>query len=138
MRKRFGVKSLCVFGSVAPDDAGDASDVDVLVEFQGDTTFDGYFGLKEALEGVLGAKVDLATPLNQLTKEPLSDPGPRLKFLSAARRLRPFPFPLGPSVSSSPIGVEAAYDRARGRIRRRGAGSSRTAPGEPGAVEVSS
>lgn len=62
LRQRFGVKSLSVFGSVARDDAGDASDVDVLVEFQGDTTFDGYFGLKEALEGLLGAKVDLATP----------------------------------------------------------------------------
>lgn len=62
LRQRFGVKSLSVFGSVARDDAGDGSDVDVLVEFQGDTTFDGYFGLKEALEGLLGAKVDLATP----------------------------------------------------------------------------
>jgi predicted nucleotidyltransferase len=62
LRQRFGVKSLSVFGSVARDDAGDASDVDVLVEFQGDTTFDGYFGLKEALERLLGAKVDLATP----------------------------------------------------------------------------
>lgn len=47
---------------MARDEAGDASDVDVLVEFEGNTTFDGFFGLKEDLEALLGTKVDLATP----------------------------------------------------------------------------
>ena len=61
LRQRFGVMSLSVFGSVARDDATDASDVDVLVDFEGGTTFDGYFGLKEALERILGTRVDLAT-----------------------------------------------------------------------------
>lgn len=58
LRQSFGVKSLSVFGC---DEATDRSDVDVLVDFEGDTTFDGYFGLKEALERILGTKVDLAT-----------------------------------------------------------------------------
>ncbi len=61
LRQSFGVQSLSVFGSVARDEATDTSDVDVLVDFEGDTTFDGYFGLKEALEQILGTKVDLAT-----------------------------------------------------------------------------
>ena len=61
LRQSFGVKSLSVFGSVARDEATDRSDVDALVDFEGDTTFDGYFGLKEALERILGTKVDLAT-----------------------------------------------------------------------------
>lgn len=61
LRQGFGVKALAVFGSVARDEATDTSDVDVLVDFEGDTTFDGYFGLKEALERILGTKVDLAT-----------------------------------------------------------------------------
>ncbi len=61
LRRRFGVRKLAVFGSVARDEATEASDVDVLVEFDRPTTMDGYFGLKEALEGLLGTRVDLAT-----------------------------------------------------------------------------
>jgi len=62
LRRRFGIRGLSVFGSVARDEASATSDVDVLVEFDGPTTFDGYFGAKEALEELLGARVDLATP----------------------------------------------------------------------------
>ena len=62
LRERFRVRKLSVFGSVARDEATAASDVDVLVEFDGPTTFDGYFGVKERLEEFLGARVDLATP----------------------------------------------------------------------------
>lgn len=61
-RNRFSVRQLALFGSVARDEATAASDVDVLVEFEGPTTFDGYFGLKERLEELLGTRVDLATP----------------------------------------------------------------------------
>jgi predicted nucleotidyltransferase len=60
--RRFGIRSLAVFGSVARDEASASSDVDVLVEFEGATTFDRYFGAKEALEELLGTRVDLATP----------------------------------------------------------------------------
>ena len=59
--KEFGVKRLAVFGSVARDEAGPESDVDVLVEFEGAATFDGYMGLKFFLEDVLGRRVDLVT-----------------------------------------------------------------------------
>jgi predicted nucleotidyltransferase len=62
LRERFGVTRLAVFGSYARDAATTASDVDVLVEFDGGGTFDRYFGAKELLEERLGLKVDLATP----------------------------------------------------------------------------
>ena len=57
----FGVKRLAVFGSVARDEAGPESDVDILVEFQGQATFDGYLGLKFLLEDILDRPVDLVT-----------------------------------------------------------------------------
>jgi predicted nucleotidyltransferase len=60
--RQLGVESLRVFGSVARDEAGPASDVDFLVEFQGPTTFRRFMGLKLLLEDVLGRPVDLATP----------------------------------------------------------------------------
>ena len=62
LRRAFGVRALAVFGSVARNEAGPTSDVDVLVEFDGPTTSDRYFGVKEALEELLGTRVDLATP----------------------------------------------------------------------------
>lgn len=57
----FGVKRLAIFGSVARDEAGPESDVDLLVEFEGRATFDGYMELKFFLEGLLGHPVDLVT-----------------------------------------------------------------------------
>ena len=59
LRKRFGVKSLAVFGSVARGEAGPESDVDILVEFESSPGFDGYMALKFYLEALLGRKVDL-------------------------------------------------------------------------------
>jgi hypothetical protein len=61
LRRRFAVRRLAVFGSVARDEATERSDVDVLVDFDGPASFDGYFGLKEELEALLGTRVDLAT-----------------------------------------------------------------------------
>ena len=60
---RFGVRSLELFGSAASG-AFDAarSDFDFLVEFgsaAGVKPLDQYFGLKDALEAVLGRPVDL-------------------------------------------------------------------------------
>ena len=60
-RRRFAVRDLAVFGSVARGDASAASDLDVLVDFEGAATFDGYMGLKLFLEDSLGVKVDLVT-----------------------------------------------------------------------------
>lgn len=58
---QMGVKTLAVFGSVARDEARPDSDVDILVEFQGPATFNGYMDLKFFLEDLLGRPVDLVT-----------------------------------------------------------------------------
>ena len=58
---RFGVRSLSLFGSVARDEARPDSDIDVLVEFEGPTTFDGHMGLLVFLEDLLGRHVDVVT-----------------------------------------------------------------------------
>ncbi len=62
MHSRFGVRKLALFGSVARDEAKPDSDVDVLVEFEGPPTFDGYMGTRFYLEDLLGERVDLVTP----------------------------------------------------------------------------
>ena len=59
--KRFGARHLALFGSAARDDLRVDSDIDVLVEFDGPSTFDGYFELKTYLEQLLGRPVDLVT-----------------------------------------------------------------------------
>jgi len=61
MRRRFGVRSLALFGSRARDQAKAGSDIDVLVEFDGPATSARYFGLQFFLEDLLGAPVDLVT-----------------------------------------------------------------------------
>ncbi|GIX27868.1 nucleotidyltransferase family protein [Pelomicrobium sp. G1] len=64
LRERFGVAHLSVFGSVARDEAGPESDVDILVEFSPDARV-GLFGLielQQRLEELLGCKVDVGTP----------------------------------------------------------------------------
>ena len=55
------VKSLAVFGSVARDEANPMSDLDILVEFEGPTTFDRYMDVKIFLEDLLKCSVDLVT-----------------------------------------------------------------------------
>jgi predicted nucleotidyltransferase len=61
VRARFEVRELAIFGSVARGEATEASDIDVLVDFEGPATFDGFMGLKLFLEDNLGVKVDLVT-----------------------------------------------------------------------------
>lgn len=64
--RRFGVVRLDVFGSAAHGDFDrTTSDVDFLVEIEppdGMSRFEAYFGLKEALEALLGHPVDLVAP----------------------------------------------------------------------------
>ena len=59
--QRFGAKHLALFGSAARDELREDSDIDVLVEFDGPATFDGYFDLKTYLEKLLGRQIDLVT-----------------------------------------------------------------------------
>ena len=61
--RRFGIRQLDVFGSAARGQDFDASrsDADFIVEFEPDAPPDlnGFFGVKLALEQVLGRGVDL-------------------------------------------------------------------------------
>ncbi|HTP28907.1 MAG TPA: nucleotidyltransferase family protein [Anaeromyxobacteraceae bacterium] len=57
-----GVRALSIFGSVARDEASPASDLDVLVEFDGPVGFFHLYEVQERLESLLGCKVDIVTP----------------------------------------------------------------------------
>ena len=61
LSERFGVTRLALFGSTARGNAGPASDVDVLVAFDGPATSARYFGVQFYLEDLLGRSVDLVT-----------------------------------------------------------------------------
>lgn len=61
IRRRFDVRELAIFGSVARDEARPGSDLDILVTFASRASFDNYMGLKLYLEQLLGMSVDLAT-----------------------------------------------------------------------------
>ena len=60
--KQLGVKSLAIFGSVSRDEAGDSSDVDLLVEFDKPIGLFKFLDVKAYLESILGREVDLGTP----------------------------------------------------------------------------
>ncbi len=58
--RRMDVASLALFGSLARDEAGDQSDVDLLVEFNQPVGLFHFFRLQHHLENILGVpKVDL-------------------------------------------------------------------------------
>ncbi len=59
--EEYGVRSLSLFGSIARGEAGEESDVDLLVEFSHPIGILQFVRLKRALETVLGRRVDLAT-----------------------------------------------------------------------------
>jgi uncharacterized protein len=59
LEERFGVCSLALFGSVARNEAGPESDVDILVEFRETPGLTEYMRLKFWLEDRLGRQVDL-------------------------------------------------------------------------------
>jgi len=50
-----------LFGSTARDEAREDSDLDLLVDFEAEPTFDSLMGAKLFLEDLLGRKVDLVT-----------------------------------------------------------------------------
>ncbi|MBW1979453.1 MAG: nucleotidyltransferase domain-containing protein [Deltaproteobacteria bacterium] len=62
--KNFSVKNLYLFGSYAREEAGDQSDLDILVEFEAEAQI-GLFEfarLRRRLSELLGLEVDLVTP----------------------------------------------------------------------------
>ena len=56
--RAYGVRRLGLFGSYASGEATDASDIDLVVEFE-KKTFDAYMDLKAYLEELLQRRVDL-------------------------------------------------------------------------------
>jgi hypothetical protein len=58
----YSVQSLALFGSVARNEAGASSDIDMLVEFSRPVGLFGLFALQDRLEELFGCKVDLGTP----------------------------------------------------------------------------
>ncbi len=68
IQRRFGVESLALFGSVARDQAGPSSDLDVLVSYTHTPGLFGFLELKEYLEVLFGRPVDLVT-MNALKKQ---------------------------------------------------------------------
>jgi predicted nucleotidyltransferase len=61
LAKRYGVKWLALFGSVARDEATSTSDLDFLVEFNKPVGYFGLFALQDYLESLFSCKVDLGT-----------------------------------------------------------------------------
>jgi uncharacterized protein len=61
LARKYGVRSLFLFGSVARNEANSASDVDLLVEFDRPVGYFGLFALQDHIESLLGCKVDLGT-----------------------------------------------------------------------------
>ncbi len=61
MKKRFGIKRIGLFGSFARGEQKDASDIDILVEFE-EPTFDNFMNLAFFLEDLFSRKVELVTP----------------------------------------------------------------------------
>jgi len=59
--RRFGVRSLALFGSAVRGEAHGGSDADILAEFAGPVGFDRYMEVKFYLEDLLGIPVDLVT-----------------------------------------------------------------------------
>jgi len=56
------VQSLSIFGSVARDEAGPDSDIDLLVEFDRPVGLFAFVRTQQYLEQILGSRVDLVTP----------------------------------------------------------------------------
>ena len=61
LQERFGVKKLSLVGSIARGESGDGNDIDLIVEFAGPATADGFFGAHAYLEDLFDCEVDLMT-----------------------------------------------------------------------------
>jgi predicted nucleotidyltransferase len=62
LRAEFSVRSLALFGSTARNEATDASDIDLLIEFDRPAGLFHLIRTQNYLEGVCGRSVDLVTP----------------------------------------------------------------------------
>ncbi|MBW6518844.1 MAG: nucleotidyltransferase family protein [ANME-2 cluster archaeon] len=75
LKKEYQVKTIGIFGSYARDEQTEASDVDVLVEFDSPMGFFTFIKLENYLSEKFGIKVDLVTPdaLKPLIKSNILD-----------------------------------------------------------------
>lgn len=71
LRNNYYVSRLGIFGSYSRGEAGENSDIDILVEFAKRVDFIQFLGLEEYLADILGLKVDLVTKnaLKELIKD---------------------------------------------------------------------
>lgn len=60
--RHLGVASVSLFGSVARNESGPKSDVDVLVELARPMGYFAFLDIQAYLESILGRPVDLGTP----------------------------------------------------------------------------
>lgn len=61
LRQRWPIQSLALFGSMARDEATEASDVDLLVEFDKPVALFSFFALEQELEQLVHRQVDLVS-----------------------------------------------------------------------------
>lgn len=60
--KKFGVKTIGIFGSAVRDELREDSDIDIVVEFEkGKATFENFGGLVEFMEKLFNREVDILT-----------------------------------------------------------------------------
>ncbi len=63
LRRRYGIKSIALFGSVSRNEASETSDLDVLVEFDKPVGLFAFAHTRRYLSELLGCEVDLVTPM---------------------------------------------------------------------------
>jgi len=61
LRRRWPIRSLGIFGSIARGDAAADSDVDVLVEFERPVGLSAFLALEDTLRAAVGRPVDLVS-----------------------------------------------------------------------------
>ena len=61
LARRYDVRDLALFGSSARGTAGEESDIDILVSFDGPATSKRFFGVQFYLEDLFGRPVDLVS-----------------------------------------------------------------------------
>ncbi|HEY1431010.1 MAG TPA: nucleotidyltransferase family protein [Stellaceae bacterium] len=61
LKRRWPIRSLAIFGSVARGNAGAKSDLDMLVEFERPVGLSEFLALEEALSALVDRPVDLVT-----------------------------------------------------------------------------
>ena len=62
--KKFGIKTIALFGSYVRDEAKKESDIDIVVEIESNNTFRSFFEFKYYLESIFGKTVDLGIESN--------------------------------------------------------------------------